>query len=93
MHAMYHDKDSKTHWNDYLKQKKRLYDIHIHVLIKPLRGKTLKDSHKAAGLQLQYIEYVKTSGIHKINMLLFIHAKDYQNINMRREVLTIVGED
>ncbi len=35
MHAIYHDKDSKTHWNDYLKQKETVYkDIHIHVLIK-----------------------------------------------------------
>ncbi len=41
MHAIYHDKDSKTHWNDYLKQKETWKDIHIHVLIKTVEGKTL----------------------------------------------------
>ncbi len=35
MHAIYHDKDSKTHWNDYQGIKKLFHkDIHIHVLIK-----------------------------------------------------------
>ncbi len=25
MHAIYHDKDSKTHWNDYLRRKETVY--------------------------------------------------------------------
>ncbi len=48
-----------------------------------------------AGLHHTHIEYAKRGKyVYANNMLSYlIHAKDYQNINMPREVLTIVGED
>ncbi len=79
MHAIYHDKDSKTHWNDYLRRK--VYkDIHIHVLIKTVEAtRRWKSIATAIGLQPQYIEYAKRGKYAYNNMLSYlIHAKDYQ---------------
>jgi hypothetical protein len=96
MHAIYHDKDSKTHWNDYLRRKETVYkDIHIHVLIKTVEGQDVESIATAIGLQPQYIEYAKRGKYAYNNMLSYlIHAKDYQKHQYAAsDVLTIVGED
>ncbi len=59
MHAIYHDKDSKTHWNDYPGKETVYKDIHIHVLIKTVEGQDVESIATAIGLQPQYIEYAK----------------------------------
>ena len=70
MHAIYHDKDSKTHWNDYLRRKETVYkDIHIHVLIKTVEGQDVESIATAIGLQPQYIEYAKRGKYAYNNML------------------------
>ncbi len=46
----------------------------------------------AVGLQPQYIEYAKRGKPYNNMLSYLIHAKIIKNINMRREVLTIVGE-
>ncbi len=94
MHAIYHDKDSKTHWNDYLRRKKLfIKDIHIHVL-SVVEGQDVESIATALiGLQPQYIEYAKKQKYAYNNMLSYlIHAKDYQKHQYAAsDVLTIVG--
>ncbi len=79
MLAIYHDKTSKTHWNDYLIKETVYKDIHIHVLIKTVEGQDVESIATAVGLQPQYIEYAKRGKYVYNNMLSYlIHAKDYQ---------------
>ena len=96
MHAIYHDKDSKTIWNDYTKLKETIYkDIHIHVLLKTVDGQDVETIASAVGVQTQYIEYAKRGKYAYNNMLSYlIHAKDAQKHQYSpKEVITLVGED
>lgn len=96
MHAIYHDKDSKTIWNDYTKLKETIYkDIHIHVLLKTVDGQDVETIASAVGVQSQYIEYAKRGKYAYNNMLSYlIHAKDAQKHQYApKEVITLVGED
>lgn len=96
MHAIYHDKDSTTIWNDYTKLKETVYkDIHIHVLFKTVDGQDVEAIASAVGVQPQYIEYAKRGKYAYNNMLSYlIHAKDAQKHQYSpKEVITLVGED
>lgn len=96
MHAIYHDKDSKTIWNDYTKLKETIYkDIHIHVLLKTVDGQDVETIASAVGVQPQYIEYAKRGKYAYNNMLSYlIHAKDAQKHQYSAdEVVTLAGED
>ena len=96
MHAIYHDKDSKTIWNDYTKLKETIYkDIHIHVLLKTVDGQDVETIASAVGVQSQYIEYAKRGKYAYNNMLSYlIHAKDAQKHQYApKEVITLAGED
>lgn len=96
MHAIYHDKDSKTIWNDYTKLKETIYkDVHIHVLLKTVDGQDVETIASAVGVQTQYIEYAKRGKYAYNNMLSYlIHAKDAQKHQYSpKEVITLVGED
>lgn len=96
MHAIYHDKDSTTIWNDYTKLKETVYkDIHIHVLFKTVDGQDVETISSAVGVQPQYIEYAKRGKYAYNNMLSYlIHAKDaHKHQYSPKEVVTLVGED
>lgn len=96
MHAIYHDKDSTTIWNDYTKLKETVYkDIHIHVLFKTVDGQDVETIASAVGVQPQYIEYAKRGKYAYNNMLSYlIHAKDAQKHQYSAdEVVTLAGED
>lgn len=96
MHAIYHDKDSTTIWNDYTKLKETVYkDIHIHVLFKTVDGQDVETISSAVGVQPQYIEYAKRGKYAYNNMLSYlIHAKDAQKHQYSAdEVVTLAGED
>jgi plasmid replication protein rep len=96
MHAIYHDKDSTTIWNDYTKLKETVYkDIHIHVLFKTVDGQDVEAIASAVGVQPQYIEYAKRGKYAYNNMLSYlIHAKDAQKHQYSpKEVITLIGED
>ncbi len=55
MYAIYHDKDSKTHWNDYFRRKETIYkDIHIHVLIKTVEGQDVESIATAIDYNRKY---------------------------------------
>ena len=96
MHAIYHDKDSTTIWNDYTKLKETIYkDIHIHVLFKTVEGQDVETIASAVGVQPQYVEYAKRGKYAYNNMLSYlIHAKDAEKHQYSpKEVITLVGED
>lgn len=96
MHAIYHDQDSKTIWNDYTKLKETIYkDIHIHVLFKTVDGQDVETIASAVGVQPQYVEYAKRGKYAYNNMLSYlIHAKDAEKHQYSpKEVITLVGED
>lgn len=96
MHAIYHDKDSTTIWNDYTKLKETVYkDIHIHMLFKTVDGQDVETIASAVGVQPQYIEYAKRGKYAYNNMLSYlIHAKDAQKHQYSAdEVVTLAGED
>ncbi len=84
MHAIYHDKDSKTHWT--ITYKETVYkDIHIHVLIKTVgRTRSWKYKATAIGLQPGNIEYAKRGKYACTTCWAISFMKDYQNINMQQ---------
>ncbi len=93
MHAIYHDKDSKTHWNDYLCKETVYKDIHIHVLIKTVEGQDVESIATAIDYNCN-IEYAKRGKYAYNNMLSYlIHAERLSKHHAASDVLTIVGGD
>ncbi len=98
MHAIYHDKDSKTALERLLTCKETVYkDIHIHVLI----FKTVEATRRhVESTRQQRLDYDRTSSIFPMKLsstrvkLLSHSCEDYQKHQYAAsDVLTIVGED
>lgn len=95
-YGIIHDKDKRTIWDE--KQMKNVIEdkeIHIHVLLKFVKGASLEKIAVSVGVESQYLQKLKSGRYGYDNSLSYlVHAKDDKKYKYSpKDVVTLKGED